>query len=160
VIGMCLTGAFPLALLPVPAVTAAVVCQPTVPFNAFTRLGWFTDESALGLHPDDLAAARTQSRAQILGLRYTGDRLSRPQRFRRLTKEFGDRFYRLDIVGKGHSTLASSFCPQAFLEVSALFNSYVKAAPDTSVPAFPVRARRASEDEVDLCICQTATHHE
>ena len=60
VIGMCLTGALPIAMLREPSVAAAVLCQPTIPFNLFTRLGWFTDKRALGIDPDDLLHARTK----------------------------------------------------------------------------------------------------
>ena len=62
-------------------------CQPTLPINLFSRVGWFTDESGLGLSDEDVTAAKTQSTAPILGIRYTGDWRCPPERFARLTDE-------------------------------------------------------------------------
>jgi dienelactone hydrolase len=159
VIGMCLTGAFPIALLQEPDVTAVVVCQPTVPFNAFTRFGWFTDEAALGLDPRDVRGAKTSSRAPILGLRYTKDWRSRPQRFRRLAEEFGARFYRLDIAGNHHSTLGSGFCADGFDEVKSFLNQYLRTPPVAAVPPFPVRSRSNSLEEVRIENPECPAHH-
>jgi dienelactone hydrolase len=147
VIGMCLTGAFPIALLQ-KDVVAAVVCQPTVPINLFSRFGWFTDESGLGLDDEDLARAKNDSRAPILGIRYTGDWRCRPQRFERLTSEFGDRFCRIDLEGKAHSTLASACRPEALEEVKAFLNRYARREPDAQVPTFPHRSRCNSREPV------------
>lgn len=156
-VGMCLTGAFPLALLQDPSVAAAVLCQPTIPFNDFSRVGWFTDRSALGIHPDDLEKAKKDSGALILGLRYTGDWRCPPDRFRRLTHEFGSRFHRMDIAGNHHSTLASSFCPQAFREVAGFLNRTLRETPDPAIP-FGTLARNNSLDEVIVRGCEDSHH--
>ncbi|MBA2305644.1 MAG: dienelactone hydrolase family protein [Acidobacteria bacterium] len=66
VIGMCLTGAFPIPMLREPAVVSPVICQPTLPFNRLNPLqafGWFTDQSALAVDPADLKHARAAHRA-------------------------------------------------------------------------------------------------
>lgn len=155
VVGMCLTGAFPIALLQEPAVSAVVVCQPTLPFNAFTRFGWFTDTGALGVAPDDLARARDDSEAPILGIRYTDDWRCRPERFTRLHDEFAGRFYRMDLVGSGHSTLASDLCPLALDEVSGFFARFLRAESD-GASRFPVHARNHAADEVRVEACHLA----
>jgi dienelactone hydrolase len=159
VIGMCLTGALPLAMLQERAVAAAVLCQPTLPFNLFSRFGWFTDENALGLDPRDLEQAKTASTAPILGIRYTGDFRCPPQKFKRLVREFGDRFFRIDMVGNHHSTLASGFCPQAFDEVTSFLNRYVRATPQAGTGDFPRLAKSGSLDEVRIENTCPATHH-
>ena len=150
VIGMCLTGAFPVALLSEPDVVAAVLCQPTIPFNAMTRFGWGTDTSALGVSPEDLKQAKS-SKAPLLGLRYVGDWRSRPPRFERLVKEFEGRFFRLDIEatasGSHHSTLAGDYCEEAFLEMKAFLNRYLKETPDAT-ETFPRRSVPNSLKEV------------
>lgn len=156
VIGMCLTGALPVALLQERIVRAAVVCQPTVPFNLFTPIGWFTDFEALGLAPADLARARDERDAPILGLRYTRDSLSRAPRFRRLAQEFGPRFYRLDLEGEGHSTLGLDACDGAFAEVESLLNHHLRATPDPAIAPFPVASRPDVLDPVPLGGCPAA----
>jgi dienelactone hydrolase len=153
VIGMCLTGAFPLALLSDPHVKAAVLCQPTLPINAFSRFGLFTDKKALGLSPHDLDRAKERDDVPILGLRYTGDWRSRSQRFQRLATEFSTRFYRMDIVGKHHSTIALDYCGLAFDEVKAFFNQYLRSEPDTSI-RFPFKSVRNSPKEVTIQGCE------
>ena len=58
VIGMCLTGAFPLALLG-EGVQAAVLCQPTLPFNALFMRPIGAQRRVLGL-----ASPQPRSRRQ------------------------------------------------------------------------------------------------
>jgi hypothetical protein len=144
---MCLTGAIPIAMLRDPIVKAAVACQPTVPFNSFTPLGLFTKKSGLGLSPDDLAAARRSS-APILGIRYASDPLCTNARFRRLTAEFGSRFYRMDLTGAGHSTLGHHLCQLAAQEVTAFFDSTLSATPGNTLPRFPFASRPNARDEI------------
>jgi dienelactone hydrolase len=157
VIGMCLTGAFPIAMLRSTPVAAAVLCQPTIPFNLFTPLGLFTDSRALGIHKEDLLYATSKSTVPLLGIRYTGDRLSRRQRFDRMTDDFKERFYRLDLNGKQHSSLGKAFCQEAFLEVESFLNQFLRATPDPKVGSFPRRARNNSHDEVRID-CLEASH--
>ena len=155
VIGMCLTGAFPLAMLRAPEVVAPVLCQPTLPFsprNFFHLLGWFTKQDALALDPADVAYVKTNTSMPILGIRYSGDRYCKKKRFERLTTEFGGRFYRLDMPGRHHSTLVGDFCTDAFTEVLAFFNQYLRTMPDTCVGAFPLLSRHSlTEVTPDSC---------
>lgn len=161
VIGMCLTGAFPLALLRAPEVVAPVLCQPTLPFspyNLFHFFGWFTNQNALALDPADVTYAKTSTRMPILGIRYRGDRLSKKKRFERLNREFPERFYRLDMPGRHHSTLVGDFCPEAFAEVLAFFNQHLRTTPDPSVGTFP-RLSRPSPTEVTPASCGVSKTH-
>jgi len=162
-IGMCLTGAFPIALLSTPEVVAPVLCQPTVPFNRsnpFHAAGWGTDQHALGLHPDDLRDAQSKSTAPLLGIRYKGDGKCKKERFERLTKEFPGRFFRLDVPGKHHSTLAAQFCPDAFLEVLAFFNEHLRAKPDPCIARFPrLAAHSMVEVTPSSCRGSQSGHH-
>ena len=154
-IGMCLTGIFPLAMLRAPEIVAPVLCQPTLPFNKFNilqPLGWFVDEDALAIHPDDLGYAKDKTSMPILGLRYTGDGKCPKERFRRLYNEFPQRFYRLDVPGDHHSTLVGDFCREGFDEVLAFFNQHLRKTPVNSTQAFPVLSRK-SADEVTVAQC-------
>lgn len=88
VIGNCLTGIMPLAMLgPDSPVIAPVLCQPALPFRK---------KDLLALSPDDLANAK-KSNAPIFGLRFMTDSLCPRERFERLCKEFPDRFHALCI---------------------------------------------------------------
>jgi dienelactone hydrolase len=92
VIGMCLTGALPVALLSHPDVRAAVLCQPTSPLLF---------RGALDLDPGDLRRAKeraTKEGLQILGVRFSSDRLSRQERFERLGREFSSHFTELVVA--------------------------------------------------------------
>jgi dienelactone hydrolase len=151
VIGMCLTGAFPLALMSEPSVAAAVLCQPTIPF--------FGGDEQLGVDPADLQKARDRADVPVLGLRYVGDGKCPKRRFERLVNEFHGRFHRLDLAGDKHSTIALDCCPEAMSEVTAFLAKFV-AARDGVV--FPNRSRADSltENLVDACknTCDMPAH--
>lgn len=102
-VGMCFTGGFALAMMVDPAVAAPVVAQPSLPFP----LGKARADD-LNLSPDDLAVVKARAAAgcQVLGLRYAGDRAT-GTRFERLEREIGSAFIRIDLEGKGHSTLTA-----------------------------------------------------
>jgi dienelactone hydrolase len=89
IIGNCLTGPLPLALLDHPQVSAAVVAQPALPL----RFWWYedADHTSLGLSADDLQYAR-KSTAKIYGLRFETDCMSDPAKQETLRDEFGDRY--------------------------------------------------------------------
>jgi dienelactone hydrolase len=100
-LGMCFTGGFALAMMVDPAVAAPVVAQPSAPF-AVTP-GRSRD---LNLSPTDLATVRQRAAAgcEVLGLRYRRDPAI-GKRFDRLTEEIGERFIRVELDGRKHSTL-------------------------------------------------------
>jgi dienelactone hydrolase len=119
-IGNCLTGPFPLALLDHPRVTAAVVAQPALPL----RFWWYTDndKASLGISEDDLTIAKT-STAKIYGLRFETDCMAPPEKHKTLSDMFSPRFINGTIPagayqtnGKpthAHSTLIGSWKEQA-----------------------------------------------
>lgn len=100
-LGMCFTGGFALAMMVDPAVAAPVLAQPSLPFAVGRHRS-----ADLGLSPGDLAAVRERAAAgcEVLGLRYREDPLV-GRRFDTLARELGDAFLRVDLEGKGHSTL-------------------------------------------------------
>ena len=119
IIGNCMTGPLPVALLDNPQVGAAVVAQPALPMSFW----WSTDadKQSLGLSIDDLQGARG-SAANIYGLRFETDCMSDPAKQHTLRKEFGERFLSGEIPadeyqrdGKptnAHSTLIGSWKSQ------------------------------------------------
>ncbi|MQA34731.1 dienelactone hydrolase family protein [Modestobacter roseus] len=88
VIGMCFSGGFALAAAVEPVVLAPVASQPAVPFGVTPGrrgdLGMSDEER-------DTVAERVRSEGLcLLGLRFSEDRLSPPDRFRSLRAAFGD----------------------------------------------------------------------
>ena len=105
-IGMCLTGSLPLAVISSTIVKAAVICQPTNPF----LFPWLTDLSG----PERRALC--SSTADVLGFHFSHDRYSPEARWSTLHRYLGNRLTEMIIdsdpgnaggVATGaHSTLA------------------------------------------------------
>ena len=114
VIGMCMTGAFPLGLLG-DGVQAAVLCQPTLPFNVFLRRPVGKQREALGLSDDDMSRAN-KMKTPLLALRYETDSLSPAERMKTLRNIFRERIATIEIEGEpqGHSTLAGDLNDDAY----------------------------------------------
>jgi dienelactone hydrolase len=93
-LGMCFTGGFALAMAVEPAVLAPVLSQPGLPapLTAGKR-------AALALDPADLATVKTRTGDGlcVLGLRFSEDRGSPPERFATLRRELGDSFEAIEI---------------------------------------------------------------
>lgn len=77
VIGNCLTGSLPLALLGNQKIHAVVLAQPTLPLNIFDNSS--EARSSLGISQDELAQAK-QSSAKILYLRFEQDCIAKPEK--------------------------------------------------------------------------------
>jgi dienelactone hydrolase len=94
VVGMCFTGGFALAMAVEPAVVAPVLSQPGMPAPMSAR-----QRAAVQLDAADLAKIkeRTHNGLCVLGLRFTGDRGSPPERFAMLRDELGDAFVGIEI---------------------------------------------------------------
>jgi dienelactone hydrolase len=119
IIGNCMTGPLPVALLDNPQVGAAVVAQPAMPM----RFWYYTDadKSSLGLSSDDLQPAK-ESTAKIYALRFETDCISDRAKLQTLHDHFGDRLLNGEIPatayqveGKptnAHSTLIGSWKQQ------------------------------------------------
>jgi dienelactone hydrolase len=116
IIGNCMTGPIPVALLDNPQVGAAVVAQPALPL----RFWWYADEDkkSLGLALEDVQKAR-ESTAKIYGLRFETDCMAHHEKHKTLYDTFGARFidgeipasaYQIDGKQvKAHSTLIGSW---------------------------------------------------
>lgn len=90
-IGMCLTGGFALGMMVDDVVVAPVLSQPSLPFP-------LTAAHRADLGIDAAARARIAARdVPVLGLRFTCDRLSPPERFATLRDLLGDRFIGVEI---------------------------------------------------------------
>jgi dienelactone hydrolase len=121
-LGMCFTGGFALAMMVDPSVAAPVVAQPSVPFAIGKKRG-----ADLNLSPGDLDAVRRRAAAgcEVLGLRYRNDSAT-GTRFETLTREIGDRFLRVELDGKGHSTLTMHRRQEAVDRVLAFFKEKLR----------------------------------
>jgi dienelactone hydrolase len=135
VVGMCLTGEFPVPLLAIPEVKAAVMCQPTNPFNLLTliKLG---PGSKLSLSDDDVRNAR-KSGVPILGIKYSGDHYCPDSRFETLARLFPKQFYWLELEGNSHSSLGEDLCDTAFEEVRLYLGQQLKGASPVPGKSFP-----------------------
>ena len=116
-LGMCFTGGFALAMMVDPAIAAPVLAQPSAPF-AVTP-GRSRD---LNLSPADLDSVRQRAAAgcEVLGLRYRKDPAV-GKRFETLTREIGDAFIRVELEGRGHSTVTAHRQQEAVDRVLGFF---------------------------------------
>ncbi|HEV7721371.1 MAG TPA: dienelactone hydrolase family protein [Iamia sp.] len=111
VVGMCFTGGFALGMIADAPVLAPVLSQPSLPFG-LTKSG----RASIGLSPEDETAMVETCAARdltVLGLRFTGDKLSPPERFATLRRLLGDRFVGVEIDSSegnewGHAAKAHS----------------------------------------------------
>ena len=121
-LGMCFTGGFALAMMVDTAVAAPVVAQPSLPFAIGRRRS-----ADLSLSPADLEAVRARAAAgcEVLGLRYRGDPAV-GRRFDTLSRELGGAFVRVELEGKGHSTLTEHRDQAAVDRVLAFFQDKLR----------------------------------
>lgn len=92
-IGMCFSGGFALGMMVDDHVVAPVLSQPSLPFSLGKARA-----ADLNLSPDDERAvvARAENGCQVLGLRFTGDKLV-GTRFDRLRDLLGDSFIAIEF---------------------------------------------------------------
>ncbi|MBV9040827.1 MAG: hypothetical protein JOZ68_07470 [Acidimicrobiia bacterium] len=95
-VGMCFTGGFALAMMVDDVLLAPVLSQPSLPFALSKR-----HKRDLGISDEDLAQVKARCAAEpelrLLGLRFSNDRLSPPERFQHLKEELGDSFVAVEI---------------------------------------------------------------
>jgi dienelactone hydrolase len=98
-IGMCFSGGFALGMMIDDVMVAPVLSQPSLPF-AFGK----ARSGDLNLSPDDQLAVqrRAQEGCQVLGLRFSGDRLV-GTRFDTLRKLLGDAFIAVEFASSAKS---------------------------------------------------------
>ncbi|MCP3421403.1 dienelactone hydrolase family protein [Nocardioides pinisoli] len=120
-LGMCFTGGFALAMMVDDSVTAPVLCQPSTP-AALTP----ARSRDVNLSPGDLDVVRGRCAAgqQVLGIRYRSDPAV-GRRFDTLTTELGDAFIRVELEGKGHSTVTEHRSQVAVDAVLAFFAEHL-----------------------------------
>lgn len=120
-LGMCFTGGFALAMMVDDSVTAPVLCQPSTP-AALTP----ARSRDVNLSPGDLDVVRGRCAAgqQVLGIRYRSDPAV-GKRFDTLTTELGDAFIRVELEGKGHSTVTEHRSQVAVDAVLAFFAEHL-----------------------------------
>jgi len=109
-VGMCFTGGFALGMMVDDVVVAPVLSQPSLPFPV-SRAHRFD----LGLSPGDerRVEERVADGCQVLGLRFTGDKASPPERFEHLRQLLGDGFIGVELDSSpgnpyGHKKAAHS----------------------------------------------------
>ena len=120
IIGNCMTGPLPLALLDSQQVRAVVIAQPALPM----RFWWYTDKdkASLGIAESDVEKAKA-STAKIYGLRFETDCIARREKQHTLRDTFGNRFIDGEIPARtyqvegkrvnAHSTLIGGWREQA-----------------------------------------------
>lgn len=104
-VGMCFSGGFALGMMVDDVMVAPVLSQPSLPFAA----GGAERAADLNLSPDDrlVVARRASEGCQVLGLRYTGDKLV-GTRFESLRELLGDAFIAVELPSsspRDHSVL-------------------------------------------------------
>ena len=116
-LGMCFTGGFALAMMVDDTTVAPVVCQPSTPFIGLPGRG-----ADLNLSPADAEAVRRRAGegCAVLGIRYTSDPLV-GTRFDSLTSLLGEAFLRVELDGKGHSTVTEHRSQEAVDAVLEFF---------------------------------------
>jgi dienelactone hydrolase len=94
VVGMCLTGGFALAMMVDEVVLAPVLSQPSLPFPVSAK-----HRGALGISDADVEKVKERVAAGVcvLGLRFTGDKASPPERFAALRALLGDGFVGVEL---------------------------------------------------------------
>lgn len=109
-VGMCFTGGFALGMMVDETVVAPVLSQPSLPFGIGRKRKW-----DLGLSDADtrMVEERGASGTCVLGLRFSGDKMSPPERFAHLRQLLGDRFVAVEIDSSpgnphGHKRVAHS----------------------------------------------------
>ena len=108
-VGMCFSGGFALGMMVDDIMVAPVLSQPSMPFAAGFGSRKVRRSADLNLSPDDrLAVARRAAEGcQVLGLRFTGDKLV-GTRFDSLRELLGDRFIAVELPSttkRDHSVL-------------------------------------------------------
>ena len=105
-VGMCFSGGFSLGMMVDDTMVAPVLSQPSLPLARGRGAG----AGDLGLSPDDEAEVvrRAAEGCQVLGLRFTGDRLVGDARFANLRQRLGDAFVAVELAStsiRDHSVL-------------------------------------------------------
>ncbi len=93
-VGMCFTGGFALGMMVDDAVVAPVLSQPSLPFPVSK-----SRRRDVGLSDEDLVRVqeRVAAGCSVLGVRFSGDSFSPPERFEHLRELLGDGFIGVEL---------------------------------------------------------------
>ena len=124
-VGMCFSGGFALGMMVDDIMVAPVLSQPSLPFVIGGSRG-----ADLNLSESDQArvAERAQAGCQVLGLRYTGDKLV-GTRFATLRKLLGEAFIAVEFAStskQDHSVLTEQIQPEAIERVLQFLHDKLK----------------------------------
>ncbi len=108
-VGMCFTGGFALAMATEPEMLAPVLSQPSLPVGK-------KGAGDLHLSDADLLAVKERDDLCVLGLRFTGDKLSPGARFESLRRELGDRFIGVELTTPEGNPRAHSVLTEELVE--------------------------------------------
>lgn len=119
-VGMCFSGGFALGMMVDDIMLAPVLSQPSLPFPVGAERS-----ADLNLSPDDAAAIAERAAAgcQVLGLRFTGDKLV-GDRFSSLRELLGDAFIAVELPSTkatDHSVLTEQRDEQSVARVLDFF---------------------------------------
>jgi dienelactone hydrolase len=133
-VGMCFSGGFALAMMVDDVMVAPVLAQPSLPFAVGAARG-----ADVNLSPDDklVIAQRAAAGCQVLGLRYTGDRLV-GTRFETLRDLLGDAFLAVElpsVARTDHSVLTEHRDEPSVRRVLDFFRAKLLAPAAGSTPA-------------------------
>ena len=125
-VGMCFSGGFALGMMVDDIMVAPVLSQPSLPFAVGKKRG--TD---LGLSDEDAAvvARRAAEGCQVLGLRFTGDKLV-GDRFSSLRELLGDAFIAVELPSatkSDHSVLTEQRDDESVARVLGFFREKLAA---------------------------------
>ena len=124
-LGMCFSGGFALGMMVDDHLVAPVLSQPSLPFNIGKK-----SAADLNLSADDQATIvrRAQEGCEVLGLRFTGDKLV-GDRFASLRTLIGDAFIAIELPSqskKDHSVLTEQRDEPSVQRVISFFNEKLK----------------------------------
>lgn len=93
-IGMCFTGGFALAMATDERLLAPVLSQPSMPLAIGSKR-----KGSIDISPEDLAVVKDRCAAglEVIGMRFTSDRLVPSERFRFLETELGTAFRAIEL---------------------------------------------------------------
>lgn len=124
-VGMCFSGGFALGMMVDDVMVAPVLAQPSIPFAIGKERG-----RDLNLSPEDalVVAERAREGCQVLGLRFTGDKLV-GERFASLRELLGDAFIAVEIPSqtkRDHSVLTEQRHEESVRRVLSFFAERLK----------------------------------
>ncbi len=127
-LGMCFSGGFALGMMVDDFVVAPVLSQPSMPFAVTAKRA-----DDLNLSPDDalLVARRAAEGCEVLGLRFTDDKLV-GTRFERLRELLGDAFLAIELPSSkrsDHSVLTEQRDEASVQRVLAFFREKLQVSP-------------------------------